>query len=217
MPLKSENTGEIAKALSAAQKAMKSVSKDSKGNFGHYASLAAVRETCNEALSAQGIAYVQSFGRDGDGDYLETTFYHTSGQWISSKMYLRTDKQTMQGLGSATTYARRYSLAALAGLAQDDDDGQSAESEQLLHRSSSSRTPPKVFVAPKPEADVDPAVKQLLDEAKKLNWDKPKLMDWLNSWGFDKIKDIDPLMVPTMLKAMKVGLEKEADLSGIPF
>jgi hypothetical protein len=51
---------------------------------------------------------------------------HSSGEWISSTLELPVSKQDAQGFGSALTYARRYSLAAICGIAQDDDDGEGA-------------------------------------------------------------------------------------------
>jgi hypothetical protein len=53
---------------------------------------------------------------------LETTLYHTSGEWISGTQLVNPVKNDPQGLGSAITYARRYSLSAILGLVSDDDD-----------------------------------------------------------------------------------------------
>jgi len=49
---------------------------------------------------------------------------HASGEWVSSDLQMPVAQKTPQGYGSALTYARRYSLAALVGIAQDDDDGE---------------------------------------------------------------------------------------------
>src|SRR5690606_23626422 len=57
---------------------------------------------------------------------LETRFMHTSGQWISDTLTVPVSKVDAQGVGSATTYARRYALAAFAGIAPEDDDGEAA-------------------------------------------------------------------------------------------
>jgi hypothetical protein len=58
--------------------------------------------------------------------YVETLLLHDSGESHSSKVYLVLDKQNMQGLGSAITYARRYGLLGMACLAPEDDDGNDA-------------------------------------------------------------------------------------------
>ncbi len=123
---KSELTNELAKALAEAQKHISEPIKDKKGNFGTYASLASLRRAVLPALNERGIAVVQMLGFDEANEYLETTLLHSSGQWISSRMKLKIEKPSMQGTGSAITYACRYSLEALAA-AGEDDDGSKAE------------------------------------------------------------------------------------------
>ncbi len=54
-----------------------------------------------------------------------TVLMHSSGQWIASTGKYIVGKQDIQGEGGAVTYARRYGLAAMIGLAQEDDDGNS--------------------------------------------------------------------------------------------
>ena len=56
---------------------------------------------------------------------------HESGQWLASECRMPYDntgsKNAIQSMGSAITYARRYSLSALVGVvADDDDDGEGA-------------------------------------------------------------------------------------------
>ena len=48
---------------------------------------------------------------------------HESGQWIRTWVKIPVQKLTAQEIGTAVTYGRRYSLAAIAGIAQHDDDG----------------------------------------------------------------------------------------------
>ena len=69
---------------------------------------------------------MQPCGRDELGAYVETRLLHTTGESFSSKVYLVLDKQNMQGLGSAITYARRYGLLGMANLEAEDDDGNEA-------------------------------------------------------------------------------------------
>ena len=56
---------------------------------------------------------------------VETIVMHVSGEWISSISASPIAKSNPQGVGDAITYLRRYSLAAIFGLAQKDDDGNS--------------------------------------------------------------------------------------------
>ena len=57
---------------------------------------------------------------------LETTIMHESGEYMSSVMPMPVAKKDAQGYGSAMTYARRYSIASMFGIAQADDDGNAA-------------------------------------------------------------------------------------------
>jgi len=71
---------------------------------------------------------------------------HSSGESISGRYPLRPQQNTPQAYGSALTYARRYSLAAMVGVVADDDDGNAAS-----QRGSSEPEPRRE--APSPEAD----------------------------------------------------------------
>jgi hypothetical protein len=118
---KSEQINELTAALAKAQGEMGSASKSSTNPHykSKYADLAAVWDAVRGPLSKYGLSVIQTI----DGTSLTTMLCHSSGQWISGSMSLLIVKQDMQGLGSATTYARRYALSAICGVAQDDDDG----------------------------------------------------------------------------------------------
>jgi len=62
---------------------------------------------------------------------LETRIIHSSGEWIASQYPLAAYAKP-QEQGSAITYARRYALGALAGLAPEDDDGKAAQEGQRV-------------------------------------------------------------------------------------
>jgi len=113
------------KALIKAQSEMEHVKKDSTNPHfkNRYASLEAVIDATSKVFQANGFAVMQPCGRDELGVYVETKLLHSTGEAFSSKVYLVLDKQNMQGLGSAITYARRYGLLGMACLAPEDDDG----------------------------------------------------------------------------------------------
>lgn len=119
---------EAVKALIKAQKEMESVKKD--GTNPHfrskYATLEAVIGATEKAFADNGFAVMQRCDRDEHGTYVETLLVHETGQHLSSRVYLVLNKQDMQGLGSAITYARRYGLLGMANLAPEDDDGNDA-------------------------------------------------------------------------------------------
>ena len=119
------------KALIKAQSEMDHVKKDSTNPHfkNRYASLEAVIDATSKVFQANGFAVMQPCGRDELGVYVETKLLHSTEQAFSSKVYLVLDKQNMQGLGSAITYARRYGLLGMACLAPEDDDGNDASKQ----------------------------------------------------------------------------------------
>ena len=123
---KSATIGALAKALAAAQGELEDAKKDAinpafKGS--KYATLASVRAALSKVLPRHDLAVVQGFEPSGDdGVCIVTTLMHSSGEWIRSAIYMPVTKKDAQGFGSACTYGRRYSLAAIVGVASDDDD-----------------------------------------------------------------------------------------------
>lgn len=122
----SETIAKIAVALLEAQKGITFASKDATNPHfkNRYADLPAVVDAVKPALNDAGIAFIQSAGPSDDSKlHLTTRLIHTSGEWIEDTLVMPLPKQDPQGYGSAMTYARRYALAAITGLYQDDDDG----------------------------------------------------------------------------------------------
>ena len=125
----SPTIAELAKALSAAQGEVEGAVKG-KANpafRSKYADLAAVWDACREALTKHGLAIIQSPGPCADGRMEMTTMLaHASGEWMRGTLTIPLAKVDAQAYGSATTYARRYALAAFVGVAPEDDDGNAA-------------------------------------------------------------------------------------------
>lgn len=118
----------IAAALAAAQMDMgKAIKVSQNPHFrSKYADLGAVMDACLPALNRHGIAVIQPLSHDEGGRWMITRFIHDSGETLECPVPLIVSKNDMQGLGSAMTYARRYGLMALAGIAPEDDDGNAA-------------------------------------------------------------------------------------------
>lgn len=130
MEYQSQEIGELAKALSAAQGMMDAARKDSKGNYGKYTTISSILEVVKDALSKNGLAVVQAPMPCESGSIsLRTTLMHTSGQWIASQLNMKAENVSPQKIGSVITYARRYALAALLGVGQEDDDAQAVQDE----------------------------------------------------------------------------------------
>jgi hypothetical protein len=123
----SEQLNELAAALAKAQASMKNatLNKVNPHFKNRYADAAAIRDAVTPALSANGIAVAQTLGWNEIGPVVFTRLLHTSGQWIESACVLP-NAGDMQKMGSAITYARRYSLSAICGISADDDDDANA-------------------------------------------------------------------------------------------
>lgn len=125
----SEAIDKIAPAFVKAQAACNGAKKSSNNPHfkSKYADLSAVWSACEEALEANSLAVVQGLGEVIDGKlHIETMLLHSSGQWMKSLASIPLPKSDPQGYGSASTYARRYTLAAMMGIVQEDDDGNAA-------------------------------------------------------------------------------------------
>ena len=128
----SEAVNELAAALAKAQAAMKNavLNKVNPHFKSKYADLAGIRDAVTPALSTNGIAVTQTLDADvNDRYYVRTRLLHTSGQWIESLCPI-IGMADMQKMGSAITYARRYSLSAICGIAADEDDDANATVEK---------------------------------------------------------------------------------------
>ena len=144
MKMQSKDINELAAALSKAQGEIKPALRDDYNPFykSKYADLAAVWDACRVPLANHGLAVVQTVESsiNGNVNYLITTLTHSSGQWVRGKYQIlampknvkcvacRKNEVPVDGildpqiLGKSVTYARRYSLAAIVGVAPDDDD-----------------------------------------------------------------------------------------------
>jgi hypothetical protein len=126
----SESIANIAKALAEFQKEVKQPEKD--GNNPHfkskYVTLDGTVKAIHDCAPNHGLSYVQMPVTNENGVGVVTLIMHSSGEFIQMDPFiLPMDKKTAQGAGSATTYARRYSLSAAFGIVSDlDDDGNEA-------------------------------------------------------------------------------------------
>jgi hypothetical protein len=145
--MNSEQTNEIAAALAKAQGQMENA-KYNKINphfKNKYADLAAIIDAIKQPLADNGIGYTQTTHADlGDDTGLSTIFrlttklLHSSGQWISSEYPLPYAPDKPQVMGAALTYARRYELATICGIAAEEDNDAEGVAEDV-----GARKPPK--------------------------------------------------------------------------
>jgi hypothetical protein len=124
----SATIGKLAEALAAAQAEMEGAVKDATNPHfrSKYADLASIRDACRP-LAKHGIAHLQPTRAEGPHVTVTTLLVHSSGEWIAEDLTLTAGQNTPQAVGSAITYGRRYGLAAMVGIAPEDDDGEAAE------------------------------------------------------------------------------------------
>jgi ERF superfamily len=136
MQRSSETIGAIAAALAKAQAELTNPEKslvatirasnprDHDQTF-RYAALSTGLEIVRKALGGQEIATVQTTAIDKEAGLirLTTTLAHSSGEWLSSEWPVCAISETVapRRMGAALTYARRYALFTLVGIAGEDD------------------------------------------------------------------------------------------------
>jgi hypothetical protein len=132
----SESIAALAAALAKAQMALANPEKsltgtvpsnryDEPGRTFRYAPLSSGLDIIRRALGEQGIATLQTTVIDQDiqSVSLTTVLAHASGEWIASDwpVCALSDMATPRRMGAALTYARRYALFTLVGIAGEDD------------------------------------------------------------------------------------------------
>lgn len=129
---RSDSIAALAAALAKSQGQISGAAKDSANPFfkSRYADLSSVWEACRAALAKNELAVMQFDRSTDNGVEVETLLAHSSGEWVSETLALPVAKKDAQGIGSALTYARRYALSAMVGVAPDDDDGNAASRVQ---------------------------------------------------------------------------------------
>jgi hypothetical protein len=134
--LMSEKIENLAVALSKAQAAIENVSRDKQGHGYKYADLASCLSAVKKPLADNGLSLSQLVSQDKSGkQMLVTLLIHESGQWLKSIFCIESvivktrdgaiKGNSLQNIGAGLTYVRRYALAAIVGLTQEDDDAQS--------------------------------------------------------------------------------------------
>lgn len=132
----------LAAALAAFQAELPHIGKDNlavvksdKGSYKYtYADLSDVSAVVLPAMARHGLSFsAKPTLDDADRFVLEYTLRHVGGEADVGR-YPLPATGTAQQVGSAITYARRYALCAVAGVAPDeDDDGAGAEQAQRQH------------------------------------------------------------------------------------
>ena len=141
-------------ALAKFHKAVGTIQKNSKAQYGAFASLADVLSAISDPLSDAGLAVTQTFIPTEGVTILRTTLRHTSGETIDSDVPLITvsGRNALHDWGGAVTYMRRFSLLAALNLAAgiEDDDGDSADTTPAATKKAAPAPAKPVKAAPTP-------------------------------------------------------------------
>jgi hypothetical protein len=185
----------IASALAKAQGQMTNPPKTKTANIGkykyRYADLAEIIEHVRPVLSKHDLAVSQLI-QTGDSTILVTRLLHASGQYLQCT-YPLPKSAPAQDMGSALTYARRYSLCAILGIAADeDDDGAKAQDSEAN--------------APKADADRDKLIELMSDST----IGNKALMDYCKANGLGEGRSTEDLP-DASIKTLVDGWTKVAE------
>jgi len=125
----SESVVELSKALVSVQEELQNPKRTTKAHRYKYAKLEEVINVTKIPLTSNGLSIIQAPSAKNCEVYVTTRIQHTSGEYMESTltMYLPEKSQNMsQEVGKCITYARRYSLAGMLNIEQEDDDAKSA-------------------------------------------------------------------------------------------
>lgn len=174
----SADISEIAKALPKAQAAMGEVFKKATNPAfrSKYADLSSVVDAVVPAFNESGVTLLQPSSFDGEFVRVATMLLHESGQWVRCTLAIRPSKPDAHGIGSAVTYARRYGLQAMSGVAPEDDDGNAASGPR------EARQAPQRDTVGRPRLSSAEAKRQGLHDAFKADLESVTDPDVLDTW-----------------------------------
>lgn len=195
----SEQTNELYTAIAAAQGMLKNPPK-SKTNphfKSQYVDLSDGLAVVRECYSKQGLCFIQGTSVTESGMIvLHTRIAHKSGQWVESD-YPVSGLARPQEMGSAMTYARRYALFPMVGVAgEDDDDGNAAQAAEN----------PPAKAAKASGKQMEPGLKP--DDSEKLMgvmkgvMDMIETVDGLATWA-NEHKDQIEMLLPSHRSALQ--------------
>jgi len=203
----SESINNLSVALTEVNKELKNPLNTAVNPFfkSNYAPLSEILTGIRPLLAKHGLSIIQNTTSENDKIGIQTIILHQSGQYLESDMmYIKADKDTAQGQGSAITYGRRYQLSAILSISsEDDDDGNNASNPQ---KQKSTMPMPKTQQNPveavkkafeKPSEDlskpVDPADKEKPEKKEESSKDKMLIEgqiipDWYWNYSIEKKK-----------------------------
>lgn len=207
----SPELNELATALSKAQGIIQNPNKDAANPFfkSKYADLADVLNVVRPAFSECGLSVVQMpVNVDGNVGVV-TRLMHSSGQWLEDSIDIPLQgKNIAQDAGSTITYLRRYALASVSAVFQEDLDanlgkGKGTNTAPVQSIKSNPQVAGENLPAPEPAIVITPPeIKVIEDLIAKTDTDKQVFCDYL------KVSDTSDIMSNQYAKAVS-ALEKK--------
>ena len=193
----SPEINELAGALCEAQGEIGKALKSSSNPFfkSKYADLTACLDACREALHKHGLSICQIPMVEENAVGVTSLLLHKSGQWIRADLLFKTSKLSPQDCGSAVTYARRYTLASMVGLGQEDDDGEKAQQRGAKDEVKVPEPGKKKAPTPPPTRNGDEKINSdhvstLKKAADENNWLVRDVQSYIKTLGYGKISEI---------------------------
>lgn len=198
---RSDSIASIAKALAAFQKDVTQPKKSAKNPHfkSTYVPLDNVVDSIAETAPKHGLSYIQTTVTENDKAGVQTLLMHESGEWIEFEPLLLPigQKATPQAVGSAITYARRYTLSSIFGIASETDDDANGANDNA-----SKNPTPKAVMATKAELETLNKLVDLFAGLRSVS--REKVLETVN-WDGQKVLERD------LAVKMKGGLESWID------
>ena len=213
-----ENINELVSALSKAQSKMKPATFNRVNPHfkNRYADFTSCMDACRIPLSDNGLSIMQYCETVNEKLMLITMLAHTSGQWIKSHFPLNPAKMDSQSIGSAMTYAKRYSLSAMLGIVSDEEEDDDGEAAHGRGRPAVQSRPVSVKPLDNARISADQAL-----EVEKLLAQVPAdvakgAMDWINQRGFKTIGEITSDFCQEVKTKLRIKIASLKQASDIP-
>nr|DAS65929.1 MAG TPA: ERF superfamily protein [Caudoviricetes sp.]DAT25490.1 MAG TPA: ERF superfamily protein [Caudoviricetes sp.] len=209
----SETIINLSKALVETQKELKQPLKDAKNPFfkSEYVPLENVAEAITESATKHGLAFSQYATTTETGNVsVGTIVFHESGEYIEyPPLILKPENTKPQSIGSAITYAKRYSLSAVFGITSDkDDDGSKANGNGEQQKQPQKRNQKQ---AQNDEPDVHAIVEKYVQQLAVLGVKRADVVEYVcNKHNVGNMFDIQPNILVGEIKQIWLKKSNEA-------
>ena len=211
----SDNISALANALVKVQSKIEGAKKLDINYYSKtYANLRSIWDCCRELLVENGLCVIQTNGGTAEAPSVITTLAHTSGEWIRGELSMIPDKKGPQGIGSAISYARRYALAGIIGIYQEDDDAEGAtkrEKEKQAPKDTSKAGVDDIPMgdSPNPKLITEKQRGRLKAKATANNWAVSAVKSMLAKHGFDNSANVTKEKYAGIIDELEHGMEEE--------